>query len=239
MAFHARETIFIKHLTKELAGFLKCAPKFETVIAARNERARAGYSKYLSDLFRDIHLTNAMVDTGCCEAAGADEFGTYADAIRPCTMRAIARIETIQSPLFREDISFEDLESRYTGAVRKALDGDGNFGYKSWGMKWHQMERLGVIKPHYDSAAAKKSWEDFKNTRGIAVTDREDEADRGRKLKEYFLTIALEECLQRDMPMQIHSGDGEAPGVILRRQIRTILKKWRVSTAAELCGCRS
>jgi predicted TIM-barrel fold metal-dependent hydrolase len=218
MAFNARATIFIKYLTKELAGFLKCAPKFETVIAARNERARAGYGRYMSDLFRDVRLTNAMIDTGCCEGIGAKGFAVYAEAISPCTMRAIARIETIQNPLFREDISFEDLESRFTGAVRKALDADGNYGYKSWGMKWHQMERLGVVKPHYDSAAAKNSWDEFKRLRGAPASDREEEADRGRRLKEYLLTIALEECLKRDMPMQIHSGDGEAPGVILRRQ---------------------
>jgi hypothetical protein len=73
------------------------------------------------------------------------------------------------------------------------------------------MERLGVVKPHYDAAAAKKSWDEFKSSRGTTSSDREADADRGRRLKEYLLTIALEECLKRDMPMQIHSGDGEAP----------------------------
>ena len=87
------------------------------------------------------------------------------------------------------------------------------------------MERLGVVKPHYDSAAAKKSWEDYKRLRGMPASDREEEGDRGRRLKEYLLTIALEECMKRDMPMQIHSGDGEAPGVILRRQNPYILEE--------------
>ena len=218
MAFNQRQTIFNKYLTKELAAFLKCKPDFDTVIAARNERARAGYGKYISDLFQDIHLTNAMVDTGCCEGMNAQQFKEYSEAIRPGTMRALARIETIQNPLFREDASFEDIEKRFTDSVRNALDGNGNFGFKSYGMKWHQMERLGVVKPTFDSAAAKQSWEDYKRLRNTPATDREEEADRGRKLKEYFLSIALEECLKRDMPMQIHSGDGEAPGIILRRQ---------------------
>ena len=218
MAFNARESIFVKSLTKELAGFLNCAPTFETVIAARNERARGRYAQYMSDLFRDVHLTNAMVDTGCCDSIGASGFVAFAEAIRPCTMRAISRVDTIQNPLFHEDIALEDLESRFLDAVRKALDGTGNYGFKSWGMKWHQMERLGVVKPHYDSSLAKKSWEEYKRLRGTPASDREEEADRGRVLKEYLLTIALEECMKRDMPMQIHSGDGEAPGVLLRRQ---------------------
>jgi predicted TIM-barrel fold metal-dependent hydrolase len=218
MEFNARESIFIKALTKELAGFLGCAPKFETVIAARNERARGHYPQYISDLFRDVHLTNAMVDTGCCDGLGSNEFQAYAAAIRPCTMRAISRIDTIQNALFRQDLSFDELESQFIANVRSALDGTGNFGFKSWGMKWHQMERLGVVKPHYDSSVAKQSWEEYKSLRGKPADDREQEADRGRTLKEYFLTIALEECMKRDMPMQIHSGDGEAPGVFLRRQ---------------------
>src|SRR2546428_804608 len=37
ITYHIRESIFLKYLTKELANFLGCAPKFETVIAARNE----------------------------------------------------------------------------------------------------------------------------------------------------------------------------------------------------------
>jgi predicted TIM-barrel fold metal-dependent hydrolase len=218
MAFNARESIFVKFLTKELAAYLRCAPKFETVIAARNERARGRYGKYMGDLFRDVHLTNAMVDTGCCEGLGAAALTSYADAIRPCTVRGISRIDSIQNPLFRLDISFNELQSRFLGTVQKALDGDGNFGFRSWGMKWHQMERLGVVKPQFDETLAAKSWEEYKSLRGTPAADREAEADRGRVLKEYFLTLALEECMKRDMPMQIHSGDGEAPGVLLRRQ---------------------
>jgi len=133
-------------------------------------------------------------------------------------MRAISRIDTIQNALFRHDLSFDELESQFIANVRSALDGTGNFGFKSWGMKWHQMERLGVVKPHYDSSSAKQSWEEYKSLRGKPAEDREQEADRGRTLKEYFLTIALEECMKRDMPMQIHAGDGDAPGVLLRRQ---------------------
>jgi predicted TIM-barrel fold metal-dependent hydrolase len=218
MAFHCRESIFLKFLTKELAAFLKCSPKLETVIAARNERARASYGRYMGDLFRDVRLTNAMVDTGCCEGVNGAGLAAYAEAIRPCNVRAIARVDTIQNPLFRLDIPFSELQSRFLTTVRKALDGDGNLGFRSWGMKWHQMERLGVVKPHYDETLAATSWEEYKRVRGRPATDREEEADRGRVLKEYFLTLALEECLKRDMPMQIHSGDGEAPGVFLRRQ---------------------
>ena len=131
ITYHIRESVFLKYLTKELAAFLGCAPKFETVIEARNERGK-DYHRYMSDLFRDVKLTNAMIDTGCCGGMDSKGFNGYASAIRPCTMRAIARVETIQTPLLREDIGFEELETRFTAAVRKALYGDGNYGFKTW-----------------------------------------------------------------------------------------------------------
>ncbi|HEY2017015.1 MAG TPA: hypothetical protein VGH38_26100 [Bryobacteraceae bacterium] len=215
--YHIRESIFVKYLTKELAAFLHCAPEFETVIAARNERCR-DYAKYIGDLFRDVKLANAMVDTGFSEGMDTRGFNAFAAAIAPCNMRALARVDTIQAPLLREQISFDELETRFTAAVRQALDGNGNYGFRSWGMKSYLLPRLGLVKPHYDAAAARESWREYQQSRGVTIPDREAAADRGRRLLEYLFTIALEECMRRDMPMQMHAGDGEAPGVILRRQ---------------------
>ena len=215
--YHIRESIFLKYLTKELAAFLRCPPKFETVIGARNERGR-NYPKYIGDLFKDVRLANAMIDTGFNEGMTAPGFRAFEQAIAPCNLRSLARVDTIQAPLLRENIPFEELESRFTTAIRQNLDGDANFGYRSWGMKSYLLPRLGLVRPHYDAAVARDSWEQYKNTRGAASTDREEVQDRGRKLLEYLFTIALEECMKRDMPMQMHAGDGEAPGVILRRQ---------------------
>ena len=80
------------------------------------------------------------------------------------------------------------------------------------------MPRIGLIKPIYDPKIAQKSWEEYKRTRDIKAEDREERGHRGKELKQYLLTLALEECLKRDMPMQFHAGDGEAPGIILRQQ---------------------
>jgi hypothetical protein len=215
--YHVRESIFIKYLVKDLSVLLRCKPTLEAVIAARNDRGR-DYARYIGDLFRDVHLSNAMVDTGFNEGMDRSGFLAFEKAIQPCNMRTLARVDTIQAPLLRQSGSFEDLEQEFLKRVTDALDGAGNFGFKSWGMKSYLLPQLGLVKPHYDSVAAKKSWEEFKALRPIAAADREEANDRGRKLKEYLFTLALEECMKRDMPMQMHAGDGEAPGVILRRQ---------------------
>ena len=92
--YHVRESIFLKYLVKDLAGFLHCKPTLEAVIAARNDRGR-DYPKYIGDLFRDVHLSNAMVDTGFNEGMNREGFLAFEKAIQPCNMRALARVDTI------------------------------------------------------------------------------------------------------------------------------------------------
>ena len=65
------------------------------------------------------------------------------------------------------------------------------------------------------TATARDSREQYKGTRGVASADREEVQDCGGKLLEYLFTVGLEECMKRDMPMQMHAGDEEALGVML------------------------
>lgn len=213
IAYHVRESVFAKYMIKEMAQFLGCSPNLNEVIEARNERGR-NYRKYIHDLFRDANIENIMNDTGF--GGGKKVQDSFEDAIKPTKSRRIYRVETIQGELFREDITFDELESRFLAKVRKGLDEDGNYGKKSYGMKSYLMPRIGMVKPVYDSEIARKSWEEYKSTRDKKYEDRVERGLRGKELKQYLLTLALEECLKRDMPMQFHAGDGEAPGVILR-----------------------
>ena len=218
IARHFGESVFVKYMVKEMADFLGCRPTLNEVIEARNARGK-DYPKYIQDLYRDIKLENVMTDTGCCGGADAKALQAYDKAIQPSTkFRAIARVDAIQREFLSLDISFEELVNRFQLRVRDALDGTGNFGFKSYGMKSRLMPRLGLIKPVYDRKLAAASWEEYKRTRQITEGDREELGYRGRVLMEHLLTLALEECLARDMPMQFHAGDGEAPGAILRIQ---------------------
>jgi uncharacterized protein len=216
--YHFGETVFVKFMVKEMAGFLGCRPTLSAVIAARNARCRGDYFRYVADLFKDVKLANVMVDTGFTDGMQAAGMQRFAQAISPCQMRPIARVESLQRDLLSEDLDFEALESSFRERVVAALDGSGNYGMKSYGMKSYLMPRIGVVKPVYDPAVARRSWDEYRRTRRTPAADREQGSLRGRELLEYLLTLALEECLQRDMPMQFHAGDGEAPGIILRNQ---------------------
>lgn len=217
IAYHFRESIFVKYMVKEMAGFLDCEPTLEAVIEARNERAR-NYWKYVNDLFRDVKAANLMLDTGYAEGMDGEGIGRFEASVAPARGRRIYRVETIQSQLFSEDLGFDELEGRFVTTVRAGLDGDGNYGGESYGMKSYLMPQIGVVKPLYDREAARSSWEEYKRTRETEFADREERSRRGEDLKRYLLTQALEECLERDMPMQFHAGDGEAPYIILRQQ---------------------
>jgi hypothetical protein len=216
--YHFSQSVFVKFMVKELAAFLGCQPSLEAVIDARNARAARGYFAYVADLFKDVRLANVMVDTGFTDGMNADGMHRFAAAIKPTELRALARVDSLARDLLAGDLSFDDLESQFLRKVRDALDGTGNYGMRSYGMKSYLLPRIGLIKPVYDRGIASRSWGEYQRTRGDASGDRADRSLRGRELLEYLLTLAIEECLARDMPMQFHAGDGEAPNVILRNQ---------------------
>ncbi|MBL4837122.1 MAG: amidohydrolase family protein [Kordiimonadaceae bacterium] len=213
--YHFSESVFAKYMVKEMAGFLGCKPDIKSVIGARNERG-GNYWGYIGDMFRDIKLENAMVDTGYAEGMETQGILRFEKAIKPTKVRRIYRVETIQSDLLELDISFEELETRFLQKVRAGLDGTANYGGKSYGMKSYLMPTIGVVKPLYDADVAKQSWAELKSE--STYEDRQAESLAGKDLQRYLLTLAQEECLKRDMPMQYHAGDGEAPSIILRQQ---------------------
>jgi hypothetical protein len=214
---HIGESVFVKYMVKEMAGFLGCRPSLPEVIEARNARGK-DYSTYIRALFQDVKLENVMLDTGFREGLDIKGIQEFARAVEPTRCRGIARVETIQGELLRQDLPFEELQQTFVARVRDALDGMANFGLRSYGMKSYLLPRIGLIKPVYDPKVAAASWSEYQKLRSDPSGDRDDRAQRGKDLLQYLLTLALEECLARDMPMQFHAGDGEAPGIVLRRQ---------------------
>ncbi|RVE85593.1 amidohydrolase [Sinorhizobium meliloti] len=212
------QSIYVKFLVKEMAQFLNCEPNLEAVMEARNDRT-GNYWDYLRDLLQDVGYENVMVDTGYCEGASVEEINRYDDEIHPCRMRRLARIEMVQKELFPLEISFEEYEQRYTTRLLDLLDGNGNYGKKSYGMKSYLLPYIGLIEPLYDREVARESWRALRESyHKIPSMDRQSEYNLSKDLRRYNFTLALEECLKRDISMQIHTGDGEAPSVILRNQ---------------------
>lgn len=217
---HFESSVFVKYMLKEMAQFLDCKPVFAEVIEARNARSK-DYAGYARSLFRHGNIATLMIDTGF--SAGLDQKGLdhFESVLAPATkIHYIARVEKLSDDLLwqEKELSYEDLRESFVARVRDALDGTGNFGRRSVGMKSYLLPDIGVIRPTYDDGLAAASWKEFRKMRDAPYADRAEGQARGRVLRERLLTLALEECLVRDMPMQFHAGDGEAPSVILRNQ---------------------
>jgi uncharacterized protein len=217
LAVQFRDSVFVTYMVKEMAGFLRCKPTLEDVIGARNERGRDYYG-YIHDLFADARVVNLMIDTGCCDDISARGLKEFAAAAAPAEVRPLARVDTIISEILKQDVSFDSLEASFLKTVQEALDGTGNLGMRSYGMKSWFLPVLGLMKPIYDPSVARRSYEEWRLKRNNLPSDRELAFLIGKEFRVYLLTLAMEECLRRDMPIQFHSGDGEAPYVILRNQ---------------------
>lgn len=219
----AGETVFLRYLVKELAAFLDCDATFEAVIEARNERGR-DYASYLGALFADANIENAMLDMGYREGMDQDGVTQFKDAIAPTRGRHILRVDTILRAPMSEELSLDEIEAQMMAEIEAGLDGDGNLGAPSYGMKSYLLPRLGLLKPHFDRAAARRSWDGFRARRArgeVPAADAQDRDDYWQMQSEallYLHSLALEACLERDMPMQFHAGDGEAPRGIMRNQ---------------------
>ena len=219
----AGETVFLRYLVKELAAFLDCDPTFEAVIEARNERGR-DYASYLRAMFADANIENAMLDMGYREGMDQGGVARFKDAILPTRGRHILRVDTILRAPMSEDLGLDEIETRMMVEIEAGLDGNGNLGAPSYGMKSYLLPRLGLLKPHFDRAAARRSWDAFRASRArgeVPAADAQDRDDYWQMQSEallYLHSLALEACLERDMPMQFHAGDGEAPRGIMRNQ---------------------
>jgi len=223
MLFHVKETVFVKYLVKSLAQYLDCEPSLDSVIDARNKQGR-NYTKYLKSLFKDANIGNAMLDMGYREGLDEKNLNKFKNAITPTKGRHILRVDTILKDMMATDTSFDDMEAKLIADIEAGLDGTGNLGAKSYGMKSYLLPRLGLFKPLYDRNTAKKSWNNFikamKNGSlpSMHGGDRDENWRIRKDALRYLHSLALEMCMERDMPMQFHAGDGEPPRGILRNQ---------------------
>jgi len=113
--------------------------------------------------------------------------------------------------------TFSAVEEALVTGVRSALDGQGRLGGRSYGMKSYLIPDIGLFQPLYRRAPAVATWNAFRarlQERGVPAGDAGNREERWALLRDalrYFYTVAVEECLKRDLPIQFHVGDGEAP----------------------------
>jgi predicted TIM-barrel fold metal-dependent hydrolase len=205
VTYHFAQTVFVKFLVNELAAFLKCRPTLKDVVAARNSRG-SDFWGYSNALLADAGYSALLIDTGY--RYNQFNFKDFAAKLKAKT-HLVFRLETGLTPLLNEQISLDELTTRFLARLRKELD-DGHVGFKSY------IASTGLDVRPWPREEVEKAWTELK---GTPAARRQGFPYMPAKIvREHMLWQALDLAYERDVPVGIHCGNGEGPGVYLSHQ---------------------
>ncbi|WP_110114053.1 amidohydrolase family protein [Bacillus sp. CGMCC 1.16541] len=187
--------MWVQILIQRLASFLGCEPILEEVVAHRNRRA-TNFQQFTRELFQDAHLTGIVGDFGYPQPPLTKE--SYQDL---CGVRMweVYRIEPVMVRMSEQCDSFTQFVESYRKDVRNELKKDGVIGLKSI-----IAYRSGLDIQEMDESNAKADYATFKaNTRAEV-----------KRLRDYCLHIAMEECTKASKVMHIHTGIGDGEVIL-------------------------
>ena len=194
-AHHVPETVFYRWAIRELATILACAPTTEAVLAARETMSADALAQRL---LGEANIALLLVDHGY----RTDETWTPAElaARLPCRVSSILRLETLAQELIVRHDTFDALLDAYSACVESAR-ADGFIALKS------------IIAYRTGLAAQSTSRPDAAVAFG-ALKERARREGRVRlaakPLNDYLLLRALEIAERQALPVQIHTGFGDA-----------------------------
>ena len=194
-ARHAPETVFYRWAIRELSAFLGCAPTTEAVLAARADVSADALARRL---LGEANIAMLLIDHGyrTDETVPPSELATRL----PCRVFPILRLETLAQELIVRHDTFDAMLDAYSAIVERARP-DGFVGLKSI---IAYRTGLAVQAPSRgDAAAAFGPLKERARREGrvrLAV----------KPLNDYLLRRALEIAERQAMPVQIHTGFGDA-----------------------------
>jgi predicted TIM-barrel fold metal-dependent hydrolase len=195
MTPHLSHSLFYRRGLRDLAALLDCAPTEEAVVAARQRIAPEDYAR---QLIAAANITVMAVDTGF---RGAENYTLDEQrAFLPCSIYEVLRLETLVEELIAATASFAQLEDAYRAALND-LRSRGIVALKSIAAY-----RGGLQVQSRSRAEAEAVYPALKE----AV--RRDGRARlsSRPLLEYVLRIGLEAAAAQELPVQFHTGFGDA-----------------------------
>jgi predicted TIM-barrel fold metal-dependent hydrolase len=194
-ARHVPETVFYRWAIRELAGTLGCAPTTEAVLAARG---RVSADALAQRLLGEANIAVLLVDHGY----RTDETWPPSElaARVPCRVLPLLRLEVLAQELIVRHEAFDAVLDAYSAVVERAR-ADGFVGLKS------------IIAYRTGLAVQPLSRGDAAAAFG-PVKERARRDGRVRlatkPLNDYLLLRALEIAEQQALPVQIHTGFGDA-----------------------------
>jgi predicted TIM-barrel fold metal-dependent hydrolase len=194
-ARHASETVFYRWAIRELSAFLGCAPTTDAVLAAR---AKMSADALARRLLGAANIAVLLVDHGYLteKTWPPAELATRV----PCRVLPILRLEALAQTLIVQHETLDAVLDAYSAVVERAR-ADGFVGLKSI-----IAYRTGLaVQPTSRDAAAAAFGPVKEQAR------REGRVRLATKpLNDYLFLRALEIAERRALPVQIHTGFGDA-----------------------------
>jgi uncharacterized protein len=194
-AHHVPETVFYRWAIRELSTTLACAPTTEAVLAARGDMAADALARRL---LVEANIAVLLVDHGY----RTDETWPPRElaARLPCHVLPVLRLEALAQELIIRHETFDALLDAYSTAVEGAR-ADGFVALKSI-----IAYRTGLAAQPTSRAAAAAAFgpvkERARREGGVRLA--------AKPLNDYLLLRALEIAERQAMPVQIHTGFGDA-----------------------------
>ena len=194
-ARHVPETIFYRWAIRELATVLACEPTTEAVLAARGRMSPEALARRL---LGEANIAVLLVDHGyrTDETWRPLELAAHV----PCRVLPILRLETLAQELIVRHETFEALLDAYSATVDNAR-ADGFVGLKSI-IAYRTGLRVQLTSREDAAAAFGPVKERARRDGRVRLADK--------PLNDYLLLRALEIAERQAMPVQIHTGFGDA-----------------------------
>lgn len=189
-----QNTLYFKRMVLDLARFFEIDPDVNEVMEARNAAVAAGYSDYVSRLYRDAGLETLVFDFGIPLPI------LDVDQVReelPVEVVPVFRIEPLIADLLKMDIAWDEFRRRYDETIAEALTTKGYKGLKS------------IIAYRTGLDVSPLSRTPDQGLQALDAIRRGLGGGSMKKLRDHLLCRALELCMEHDVPMQIHTGMGD------------------------------
>jgi hypothetical protein len=216
-------TLLVRRVLHDLATLLGCQDQPDAVVEARDVLYRSDPGAYIRRLFEDAAIDAVLLDTG--SPIPADEgYEVPLDelsALLPARVHVIHRIEPTIRDLLREMPPFDALMERFMASIDEAVEA-GAVGLKSVIAYWTGLD----IRVH-DEIEARRSYEAMlRRGEPLPVWYRSrDYVPDERVLRDYLFVQAMVRAGTHRVPVQIHTGFGDAPVLDMTKADPLLLRR--------------
>lgn len=198
-----RNTLLFKIVRKELIDYYGIDPQIsdDDFIQKRNELYKGNPKAYVERLYKNANIESLLVDYGF-PVMGArltqEELDWFHQTALSVNVRRIHRVESTYHRLFEQKADFEELERLYIAELRDEVENKGTIAFKTV-IAYHTGLKIEKITRSQAAISYAKFLAD--------PTNRLAE----KEIRDYLVLQAFELCMEYDIPIQMHSGAGDAP----------------------------